>query len=111
MAFYESTFIARQDISAQELGKLTDNFTKIVEKNGGKVVKNENWGLRNLAYRVKKNKKGHYIMLGLDAPTDAVNELERNYKINDNVVRFLTVRVEKIGKEASPILRGDEEDS
>ena len=100
MALYEATFIARRDISAQDVTKLTDQFSSIVTSNGGKVVKSEYWGLRNMAYKVKKNKKGHYVMLGLDAPAAAVKELERNLHLNEDVIRNLTIRVEEI--EAGP---------
>ena len=100
MALYEATFIARRDISAQDVTKLTDQFSAIVTSNGGKVVKSEYWGLRNMAYKVKKNKKGHYVMLGLDAPSAAVKELERNLHLNEDVIRNLTIRVEEI--EAGP---------
>ena len=100
MALYEATFIARRDISAQDVTKLTDQFSSIVTSNGGKVVKSEYWGLRNMAYKVKKNKKGHYVMLGLDAPSAAVKELERNLHLNEDVIRNLTIRVEEI--EAGP---------
>ena len=96
MALYEATFIARRDISTQDVTKLTEQFSSIVTSNGGKVVKSEYWGLRNMAYRVKKNKKGHYVMLGLDAPASAVKELERNLHLNEDVIRNLTIRVEEI---------------
>ncbi len=100
MALYEATFIARRDISTQDVTKLTDQFSGIITSNGGKVVKSEYWGLRNMAYKVKKNKKGHYVMLGLDAPSAAVKELERNMHLNEDVIRNLTIRVEEI--EAGP---------
>jgi small subunit ribosomal protein S6 len=100
MALYEATFIARRDISTQDVTKLTDQFSAIITSNGGKVVKSEYWGLRNMAYKVKKNKKGHYVMLGLDAPSAAVKELERNLHLNEDVIRNLTIRVEEI--EAGP---------
>ncbi|MCW5752845.1 MAG: 30S ribosomal protein S6 [Alphaproteobacteria bacterium] len=94
MAFYENVFIARQDISAQQAEALAADFTEIVKNNGGNVVRQESWGLRSLTYRVKKNRKGHYVMLCLDCPPAALKELERNQRINEDVIRFLTVRVE-----------------
>lgn len=112
MPLYESTFIARQDLSPQDVTKLTELFSGIVTEHGGKVVKTEYWGLRNLAYKVKKNKKGHYVMFGIDAPFEAVKEMERNIKINEDVIRNLTVKVEEIDKDPSPIMqagRGDDE--
>lgn len=105
MAFYETTFIARRDISTQDVTKLTEQFSTIVTSNGGKVKKSEYWGLRNLAYRVKKNKKGHYVMLGLDAPAAAVKELERNLGLNEDVIRAITIRVEEIEEGPSAPMR------
>lgn len=99
MALYESTFVARQDISAQEVEKIADFFTKVVTDNGGKVLKKENWGLRNLAYKVKKNRKGHYVMLVVDGDVKALNELQRHYKLHEDVIRHLTIRVEEASKE------------
>lgn len=105
MALYESTFIARQDISAQDVEKLTVHFTDIVKEHGGKAIKDEYWGLRALAYRVNKARKGHYVMLCLDASAEAIGELERQYRLHEDVVRFLTVRVKEIGKDASPMMQ------
>ncbi|MBM3583492.1 MAG: 30S ribosomal protein S6 [Alphaproteobacteria bacterium] len=94
MPFYESTFIVRPDASNQQVEAITATMTELVQNNGGKVAKSEYWGLKSLSYRIKKNRKGHYVMLGLDAPSPAVDELERNLRINEDVVRYLTVRVE-----------------
>ena len=94
MALYEHMLIARQDISAQAVDALATHLKTIVETEGGKVEKQEYWGLRTLAYRIKKNRKGHYVLLNLNAPSKAVVELERQLKINEDVLRFLTVRVE-----------------
>lgn len=96
MPLYESTFITRQDISRADVVKLVDNFIAIVRKEGGKIIKNEYWGLRNLAYRIKKNRKGHYAMLAMNAPDAAIKELERNMGLHEDVIRHLTVRVESI---------------
>lgn len=96
MAFYETTFIARRDISTQDVTKLTEQFSGIIAAGGGKVHKTEYWGLRNLAYKVKKNKKGHYVMLAHDAPAPALKELERNFGLNEDILRTLTVRVEAL---------------
>jgi small subunit ribosomal protein S6 len=100
MPFYENIFIARQDISTAQVETLTDTFANLVAEQGGKIEKREYWGLRNLSYRIKKNRKGHYVMFNLDAPPAAVNELERNMRINEDVLRYLTVRVEQL--EAGP---------
>ena len=94
MALYEHLLIARQDISAQQVDALATHLKTIVEGQDGKVEKQEYWGLRGLAYRIKKNRKGHYVLLNINAPAKAVIELERQLKINEDVLRFLTVRVE-----------------
>ncbi len=93
MALYEHMLIARQDISAQAVDALATHLKTIVETQGGKVEKQEYWGLRTLAYRIKKNRKGHYVLLNLNAPANAIFELERQLKINEDVLRFITVRV------------------
>lgn len=105
MSLYESTFIARQDLSKADVTKLADSFGAIVEANGGKVVKNEYWGLRNLAYLVNKSRKGHYTMLGIDAPAAAVKEMERNMRINEDVLRNLTIRVNELSDEPSVMMQ------
>ncbi len=109
MAFYESTFIVRQDASAPDVAKLTENFSNIVIENGGKVLKSENWGLKNLAYIIKKNRKGHYVMLVLDAPDKAVKEMERRMKLSEDVIRNLTLRIESFDNKDSIMLASSEE--
>ena len=104
MALYEHLLIARQDISAQQVDALATHLKTIVEGEGGKVEKQEYWGLRGLAYRIKKNRKGHYSLLAIDAPAGAVKEMERQLSINEDVLRFLTVKVEGLDLELSPIL-------
>ena len=94
MALYEHMLIARQDISAQQVDALATHLKTIVEEQGGKVEKQEYWGLRSLAYRIKKNRKGHYVLLNLNAPANAIVELERQLKINEDVLRYMSVRVE-----------------
>jgi small subunit ribosomal protein S6 len=105
MPFYESTFIARQDLSRADITKLTDGLGAIVEQGGGKVVKTEYWGLRSLSYRINKNRKGHYAMLAIDAPPAAIKEMERNVRINEDVVRALTVRVEALEEGPSVMMQ------
>ena len=100
MPFYENVFITRQDISTAQVEALTDTFANLVAEQGGKIEKREYWGLRNLAYRIKKNRKGHYVLFNLEAPPGAVSELERNMRINEDVLRYLTVRVDEL--EAGP---------
>ena len=104
MAFYEHVVIARQDISPQQAEALNDQLKAIIEEGGGSVAKIEYWGLRNLTYRIKKNRKGHYSLLALDAPSAAVKEMERQLAINEDVLRFLTIRVDELDMELSPIL-------
>jgi small subunit ribosomal protein S6 len=104
MALYEHVIIARQDISAQQAEALNDTLKGLIEEGGGSVAKIEYWGLRNLTYRIKKNRKGHYSLLALDAPAAAVKEMERQISINEDVLRYMTVRVEEIDLELSPIL-------
>ena len=110
MPFYENIFIARQDISTAQVEALADTFANLVAENGGKVEKREYWGLRNLAYRMKKNRKGHYVLFNLEAPPAAVNELERNMRINEDVLRYLTIRVEELEAEPSAMMQSRNRD-
>jgi len=105
MPFYENVFIARQDISASQVESLADTFANIIAENGGQVTKREFWGLKNLAYRIKKNRKGHYVLLNIDAPAAAVHEMERNMRINEDVLRYLTVRVDELEEGPSAMLQ------
>ncbi len=105
MAMYECVFIARQDLSRADVTRLTDGFAATITENGGTVVKQEYWGLRNLAYKINKNKKGHYTLLALDAPSEAVKEMERLMRLNEEIVRLLTVRVDAIEQGPSAVLR------
>jgi small subunit ribosomal protein S6 len=105
MSFYECVFIARQDISGQDVQKLTEKFDDIFKSFGGELMKREYWGLRQLAYVVKKNKKGHYMMMGVRAPADAIKEFERNCKINEDIIKFLTLRVKSIDEKPSIMMQ------
>jgi small subunit ribosomal protein S6 len=107
MALYEHLLIARQDISAQQVDALATHLKTIVEGNGGKVEKQEYWGLRGLAYRLKKNRKGHYVLLNINAPGAAIQELERQLKINEDVLRFMSVKVEKFEQSSNKNRRDD----
>jgi small subunit ribosomal protein S6 len=109
MPLYESVFIARQDISSAQAEALADSFAEIVANSGGTVSKKEYWGLRNLTYRIKKNRKGHYALLNIDAPPAAIAEMERNMRLHDDILRYLTVRVEELSDEPSPVLRSRDE--
>ena len=104
MALYEHVVISRQDISPQQAEALNDTMKALIEAGGGTVGKIEYWGLRNLTYRIKKNRKGHYSLLSIDAPADAVKEMERQLSINEDVLRYLTVRVDELDLELSPVL-------
>jgi small subunit ribosomal protein S6 len=104
MAYYEHVVIARQDISPQQAEALNDQLKAIVEEHGGAVAKIEYWGLRNLSYRINKNRKGHYSLMALDAPAPAVKEMERQLSLNEDVLRYMTVRVEELDLELSPVL-------
>ena len=104
MPFYEHTVLARQDISPQQAEALNETIKSLIEENGGHIGKIEYWGLRNLTYRVKKNRKAHYSLLAIDAPAPAVKEMERQLSINEDVIRYLTVRVEELDLELSPVL-------
>jgi small subunit ribosomal protein S6 len=104
MPLYECVLIARNDATQQQVDALADQITAGMEAAGGAVKKREYWGLRNLAYRIKKNRKGHYLLLGLDAEPPAVNEMERQLRINEDVLRFLTIRVPAIEEAPSAIL-------
>ena len=95
MPLYESVYIARPDISATQVEALTADWTKILEENGGKVTKDEYWGLKSLAYRIKKNRKGHYSLMNIDAPAAALAELERNMHLNEDVLRYMSIRVDE----------------
>lgn len=106
MALYESVFIVRQDVTAAQVDTLADGFAKIVDDNGGSIQRREYWGLRGLAFRIKKNRKGHYVLFNIDAPSDAVQEMERNMRLSEDVLRYMTVRVETLREEPSPIMQG-----
>ena len=112
MPLYEHVFLARQDLAQAQVDALAENATKIIADNGGKVVKTETWGLRGLAYRIAKNRKAHYVMLDVDAPAPAMAELERQTGINEDVIRFMTIRVDAHEKGPSAMMRrGDKERS
>jgi small subunit ribosomal protein S6 len=110
MPLYESVFIARQDISATQAEQLADTFAALIAEHGGTVAKKEYWGLKNLAFRIKKNRKGHYTLFNLDAPPAAVQEMERNMRINEDVLRYLTIRVDELEEGPSAMLQSRHRD-
>jgi small subunit ribosomal protein S6 len=105
MRAYEHTFIARQDLSPQQAQALAETYAGVITEHGGEVTKTEYWGLRNLAYRIKKNRKGHYLHLNLRAPAAAVDEIERQERLSDDVIRYLTVRVDQLEDGPSVIMQ------
>ena len=105
MPLYEHTVIARPDLSGQQAQALADQFGQVLTEQGGTVGKVEYWGLRNLAFRVKKNRKGHYLHMNVDAPSAAITELERTQRINEDVLRYLTVKVDKFEEGPSAVMQ------
>ena len=99
MANYESVLIARQDLGASQVNSLVENLSSVLKKEGGEVVKVDNWGLKNLAYRIKKNRKGHYVLLNIVAPAKAVSEYERLMRLNEDVIRYMTIKVDEFNNE------------
>ncbi len=110
MALYEHIFLARQDISSQQVETLTAQFKSVIESFGGKVEKLEYWGVRSLAYRIKKNRKAHFSLLNIDAPPPALSEMERQMSINEDIIRFMTIRVEALEQGPSAMMRKRDDD-
>jgi small subunit ribosomal protein S6 len=110
MALYEHVFLARQDLAQAQVDALAEATTKIVEDHKGKVVKTETWGLRSLAYRIAKNRKAHYVMLEIDAPGDTIAEIERQAGINEDIIRYMTVRVDALEQGPTVMMRKQERD-
>jgi small subunit ribosomal protein S6 len=110
MPLYEHVFLARQDASTQQVEELTTQMTGIVEQAGGKVTKSENWGVRSLTYRMNKNRKAHFVLLNIDAPSAAVAEIERQERISEEVIRYLTVRVDELEEGPSAMMRKADRD-
>jgi len=110
MPLYEHVFLARQDASTQQVEELTTQMTGIVEGLGGKVVKMESWGVRSLTYRMNKNRKAHFVLLNIDAPSAAVAEVERQERISEDVIRYLTVRVDEHEEGPSAMMRKADRD-
>lgn len=108
MPLYEHVFLARQDLAQAQVDALAETATNIVESNQGKVTKVENWGLRSLAYKIAKNRKAHYVLLNIDAPAGVVAELERQTQINEDVIRYMTVKVDALETGPSVMMRKSE---
>ena len=110
MPLYECVLIARNDVSQQQVDAIADTVTSQIEAEGGAVKKREYWGLRSLAYRIKKNRKGHYMLLGLDVKPATLNEMERQLRLNEDILRFMTIRIEEIDEAPSAILSKKSDD-
>ena len=95
MTKYESVLIARQDLGASQVSNIVSEMSKVIADQGGEVVRVDNWGLKNLAYRIKKNRKGHYVLLNISAPAQAVAEYERVMRVNEDIIRYMTIKVEE----------------
>ena len=110
MPLYEHVFLARQDVTAQQVEAMVDQYKGVIETNGGKVEKTEAWGVKSLAYRIKKNRKAHFTLFNLDAPPAAVAEMERQMRINEDVLRFMTIRVDALEAEPSVMMQKRDRD-
>lgn len=104
MPFYETVFIARQDLSDAQVKELSDGYQKIITDAGGKIHRLENWGLRSLAYKIKKNKRGYYVAIEADVEAPAIHEMERTMRLNEDILRFMTIRNNELSKGASVIM-------
>ena len=105
MPLYEHVFLARQDASTQQVEELTTQMTGVVQGLGGKVTKTENWGVRSLTYRMNKNRKAHFVLMNIDAPSAAISEIERQERISEDVIRYLSVRVDEHEEGPSAMMR------
>ena len=110
MPLYEHVFLARQDLSAQQVEDLTKQYSDVISGLGGKVTKNEYWGLKSLSYRINKNRKAHMTLLNVDAPAAAVSEIERQERLSEDVLRYLTIRVEELEEGPSAMMRKSDRD-
>lgn len=110
MPLYEHVFLARQDVSNQQVETMVEQYKSIIEENGGSIGKIENWGLKSIAYRIGKNRKAHYTLMNIDAPPPAIAEMERQMKINEDVLRFMTIRVAEHETEPSAMMQRRDRD-
>ena len=110
MALYEHIFLARQDVSPTQVEEMTAALTGVITEGGGKVTKNEYWGLKSLSYRIKKNRKAHYTLLNIDAPHAAIAEMERQMGINEDILRFMTIRVDELEEGPSAMMQKRDRD-
>ena len=110
MPLYEHIYLARQDVSPQQVEELTNSLTEVLTQGGGKVTKNEYWGVKTLSYRIRKNRKAHYTLLNIDAPHPAVAEMERQMRINEDILRFMTIRVDELEEGPSAMMQKRDRD-
>jgi small subunit ribosomal protein S6 len=110
MALYEHVFLARQDVSQQQVDALVEQYSGLISEMGGSVAKTEYWGMKSLSFRIKKNRKAHYTLMNIDAPSDAVVEMERQMGINEDVLRFMTIRVDDFEEGPSAMMRKSDRD-
>jgi small subunit ribosomal protein S6 len=110
MPLYEHVFLARQDVTPQQVETMIDQYKGVIEQNGGKVEKTEMWGVKSLAYRIKKNRKAHFTMFNLDAPPAALAEMERQMSINEDILRFMTIRVDALETDPSVMMQKRDRD-
>ena len=111
MALYESVIIGRQDLTPSQFETLIEEFISTIVSLKGVIKKKENWGLRNLAYKINKNRKGHYILLNIDSSSDAIAEYERLMRLNEDIIRFLTIRINSVDEKPSPLMNNKSERS
>jgi len=110
MPLYEHIFLARQDVTPQQVEAMVDQYKGVIEQNGGNVEKTEMWGVKSLAYRIKKNRKAHFTMFNLNAPAQAVAEMERQMRINEDILRFMTIKVDELETEPSVMMQKRDRD-
>ncbi len=104
MPYYETVFITRQDLNDAQVKSLTEGYTKIIEDDGGKIHKIENWGLRTLAYKIRKNRRGHYVMIESEAPAAAIHEMERTMRLNEDILRYMSIREDELSDGLSIVM-------
>ena len=110
MPYYETVYIARQELSDKQVKELTENFCKILKDGGGKIHKTEEWGLRTLAYKIRKNRKGHYVLIESETPAEALLEMERQMRLSDDVLRYMSLSEKELSDGPSPMMRKDTRD-
>jgi small subunit ribosomal protein S6 len=103
MALYESVIIGRQDLTPGQFETLLEKFIEVIQSFKGEIKKRENWGIRNLAYKINKNRKGHYMLLNIDGPPEAIREYERLMRLDEDIIRFLTIKIKSIDEKPSPL--------